>query len=296
MKADGIRSRWVDLPSPVHVAGLGGEGVPVVCVHGLGGSYANWIPSARSLRSVGQVDAIDLPGFGLSPPAPDGAGLDINRRVLDRYLRTLGRPAVLIGNSMGGAIALRQAAVAPETVERLVLVSPAAPWPFRRDLPDPLVAALFLAYMLPGVARLLLYGRRTLLSPEAVARWMLALCAARPERLGPEVVDLHVEVAERRRDIPGIDRAFTEATRSVIWSALRRGPHDRDVAAVQAPTLVIHGGEDRLVSAKAAERLAEMRPDWQVEILPDVGHVAMLEVPATFGRLVTEFLGERIAS
>lgn len=284
-------SRYVDIDGPVHIAELGGDGQPVVCVHGLGGSHANWAAAAPALRRLGHVTAIDLPGFGLTPPAGRRADLDANRRVLDRYLRSIGDPVILVGNSMGGAITLRQAAVAPETVSRLVLVSPAAPWDLGHIRLDPLVAAVLPAYTLPGLGRLLLLARRTLLSPEDVAEWIIEYCTAHPERITPELLALQIQVAEERLDIPGVDRAFVEATRSVILNVARRGPFDRDVAATTAPTLVIHGKADRLVPYQAARRLQSLRPDWQIEIIDDAGHIAMLEIPDRFGMIVEEFVG-----
>lgn len=291
-----IRSRYLDIDGPVHVAELGGEGDPVVCVHGLGGSYANWAAAAPGLGRLGAVSAIDLPGFGLTPPAGRRATVEANRGILDRYLRRLGRPVTLIGNSMGGAIALRQAARAPETVARLILVSPAAPWDSTVQPPNPFVGAMFSAYAFPGLAALVLWARRSLMTPQRVARWVLDLCAAHPERIPPEVFEMHVRLAEQRQHIPGIDRAFIRAARSIVRTTLHRTAYDREVAAVAAPTLVIHGDEDRLVPALAARRLGAIRPDWRIEILPDVGHIAMLEQVDLFVDSVEAFTASSVAA
>lgn len=272
----------------MHVADLGGEGSPVVCVHGLGGSYANWAGAAPYLRRLGHVTAIDLPGFGLTPPLGRSATVEANRALLHRYLRMLEGPVTLIGNSMGGTIALRQAARAPGTVERLVLVSPAAPWAFHRVRWDPVIMTLFLGYALPGLSSMMLLGRHRL-PPEHVARWILAVLAAHPERIDPELLSVHIRLAHQRNHIPDIDRAFIRGSRSVVLAALRRGSFDRDVISVSAPTLVVHGEQDRLVPPEAARRLGSLRPDWQVRILEEVGHVAMIEDPAGFGAMVESF-------
>lgn len=296
MSLDAIPSRYVDLgDGPIHIADFGGEGPPVVLVHGLGGSFINWVAAAPHLRSLGRLLAIDLPGFGLTPPAGRSASVYANRSVLNRYLEHLGLPATLIGNSMGGAIALMQAADAPDTVDRLILVSPAAP-PVWGVLPDATVAGLFAAYGVPGVARSLVAVRRSMVDPADVARWTLGLCSAQASRISPEVVELHVEVAERRKHYHGIDQAFLEAARSVVTFAGRRSVYDRKVAAVVAPTLVVQGRMDRLVHHRSTERLTSLRPDWRYELLEDVGHIAMLEVPAQFGRLVTSFAGAPAAA
>lgn len=291
-----ISTRYVDLGNgPLHVADLGGEGRPVVCIHGLGGSYVNWVPAAPHLAGLGRVQAVDLPGFGLTPPAGRSVSLRANRTALDEYLRSLEEPAVLVANSMGAALALLQAAECPETVERLVLVSPAAPRP-PRVAPDPLVATVFAAYVLPGLARAVVAARRTIIDPQRMTRLVLDLCTARPSRIPPEVLDQHVQVAERRRHLAGIDRAFVEAARSVLAFVARRTAYDEVVAAVSVPVLVIHGREDRLVPHEAISRLALLRPDWRFELLDDVGHVAMLEVPATVGNIVSAWVREERAA
>lgn len=295
MESGPLSSQYVDVDGLLHVADYGGTGAPIVCVHGLGGSHVNWMTAAPGLARFGHVTAPDLPGFGLSPAPPGGASFDSLRDSLDHYLRTLGGPVTLIGNSMGGTLSMVQAALAPETVSRLVLVSPAAPF-LPEERPDPLVAAWFAAYLAPGLGRLLVSGRRTFVDPATVSRWVLELCAARPSRLTPDILARHIEIAEQRQHLAGIDVAFLRAVRTLLAFVGRRRAFESLVAAVAAPTLVIHGEEDRLVPAVAARRLGALRPDWQVEILADVGHIAMLEVPVTFTELVEGWLrSERAA-
>lgn len=286
---------YVDIDGPVHIADLGGEGPPVVCVHGLGGSHVNWKAAAPHFRRLGRVTAIDLPGFGLTPPAGRSGSVHANTSVLDRYLRSFNRPVTLVGNSMGGTISLLVAAESPELVSRLVLVSPAVP-PAPGAAPDRLVLAMLGAYTMPGMARGLIAARRRHVDPEVVARWTLRLCAARVDRLPPGTLAAHVDLARRRSHLPGIDRAFVEATRSIVWLLGRRSRFDTVIGAVRAPTLVVHGQADRLVRYQSALRVGALRPDWRVEILDGVGHIAMLETPDLFGRLVMEFAGAATAS
>lgn len=296
MALEPFSSRYLDFGlGPVHVADMGGVGEPVVCVHGLGGSHANWVAAAPHLRGLGHVTAPDFPGFGLTPPAGRAADIESNRLLLGGYLRSLGRPATLIASSMGAAIAAKQAAKEPDTVSRLVLVSPASPLS-PGTAPDRVVTALFTAYALPGIAQAVMRARRNLIDPADIARWILQLCSARSTRIAPDVFALHVEVAERRRHMPGIDTAFIQAARSVVRFVARRNLFDRQIAAISCPTLVIHGRADRLVRYQSSQRLAELRPDWDLLVLDDVGHIAMLEVPVTFGRIVTDWAGGRLAA
>lgn len=288
-------SRYVEVGGAlVHEADFGGQGRPVVLVHGLGGSFANWVSVAGGLTGLGHVTAIDFPGFGLSP-AGSMATVSTHRQVLDSYLRSLGGPALVVANSMGGAVAIRQAAAAPETVDGLVLISPASPLADNR-LPDPEVTGVFALYLFPGLARTALAARRKRMTAEEVAAWTLDMCTVRSSRIPPDVFDLHVEVAKRRLHMPGGDRALVSTANSLLRALVRRREYDRAVVSVSAPTLLIQGREDRLVRPESSLRLGAIRPDWDIQILEDVGHVAMLEVPATLVGSVTGWAREAAAA
>lgn len=280
---------------PVHVADYGGSGPPLVCVHGLGGSHVNWVAMAAGLTDHWSVTAIDLPGFGLTPPVGRSGTIEANQRVLDAYLRSLGQPAFLVGNSMGGSIAVMQAAAAPDTVSRLLLISPAVA-PFRGVRPDPLVASLFALYLIPGLATLALGGRRRIQSPEEIARWTLDLCTAQTARIHPDVIDMHTTVAKQRLAYEGVDRAFVQATRSLILDLGNRPRVRRRIASVSSPTMVIQGRQDRLIPLAAGMALISLRPDWRVEVLEDVGHLAMLEAPLLLNRMVAGWVEEEPAA
>lgn len=281
-----IGSRFLDLgDGPVHVADFGGRGSPVVCVHGLGGSHVNWVACAEGLQALGHVTALDLVGFGLTPPLGRSASVEANRALLGRYLAGFDEPALVVANSMGGAIALAQAAAAPETVRGLVLVSPALPRPRHLAL-DAKVVAGFGLVLVPGLAKAAVAGRRIAMTPEESVRLTLDLCAAHPERLSPEVLEAHVDLARRRTEAGGWDEAFIEATRTLVAMLIRRFGFDRMISQIQAPALVVHGRRDRLVPYQAARRMGSLRPDWEIRLLEDVGHIAMLEVPHTFIELI----------
>src|SRR6266704_1878725 len=146
-----MRSRTVDLGGPVHFADFGGAGPTMVLVHGLGGSHLNWAAVGSALAARARVLAPDLAGFGRTPLAGRAATVQANRRLLDRFLDAVGDgPAILVGNSMGGLIAMLEAARRPAKVAGLVLVGPAQPRP-SRTLVDPIVALTFAAYALPGI-------------------------------------------------------------------------------------------------------------------------------------------------
>jgi pimeloyl-ACP methyl ester carboxylesterase len=280
-------SKYVDLDGPVHYLDFGGGGPPLVCVHGLSGSALNWIAVGPALAERHRVLALDLRGFGRTPMGA-GTRLGDNHRLLDRFLRVVvGRPAVVIGNSMGGLVAVLQAAAAPETVSSLVLVDPALPWRGHRRF-DPSLWAFFGSVLPPLMGEgTLAWGARRL-GPERVVRRVLLACCADAARVPEDLVRALVEQEVERLAMPRSHRALAQASRSLLWALGRRGLI-RTYAAIPAPVLVVHGGGDRLVPAAFSLAIGR-RFAWHVEVLPDVGHVPMMEVPADFVRVTLGWL------
>ena len=113
-------SRYLDLPcGTVNVYDYGGTGPLLLLVHGLGGSVANWDAVAPALTNHGHVLALDLPGFGLSPPGTDWS-LETHQTAIVELIEHLGAPALLMGNSMGGLLSEMVAARRPGDVARSV--------------------------------------------------------------------------------------------------------------------------------------------------------------------------------
>ena len=273
-------SRTIDLDGHTHYLDLGGpDGVPpLVCVHGLGGSHANWMAVAPSLAQHQHVYLPDLAGHGLTFPDHRRTDVGSNQRLLDRFLRDVaGAPAVLMGNSMGGMISILQAARHPETVSALVLVDPAVPGPLQR--PDPAVARHFIGYALPGVSGALLARRRSRLNPAQQVEQVLNMCCVDSTRVPVDVVEQLVALATRRQSVPGIDSAFLDAARSVMRQLVRREQFKAAMRSIEVPVLLLQGDRDRLVSADAAKMAARDHPHWELQIAEDVGHVPQLEVP-----------------
>ncbi|HEU4382122.1 MAG TPA: alpha/beta fold hydrolase [Anaeromyxobacteraceae bacterium] len=283
-----MKSLTVDLDGPVHYADFGGSGRPIVLVHGLGGSHLNWLPVGKRLAAHGRVLAIDLAGHGRTPSLGRTARIGANLRLLGRFLEAVaGASAVLVGNSMGGYLAMAEAAAEPHRVDSLVLVDPAVPNTRIRTW-DPLVVALFTAYALPGTgaAMMLLRGRR---GAERLVRATLALCCVDASRVSPETVQAHVELA-RERLASRAGRDFLAAQRSLMARLIRPRRFYRMVAGIRARALIVQGGSDRLVRVEAARVLAAARPDWRFELLEGVGHVPQLEAPERFLAAVEPWL------
>lgn len=265
------------------------DGEPALMVHGLGGSSTNWTDLMGLLAGHLRSEAIDLPGFGRSAPATDYSLRTHARAVVAHLERRAAAdgPVHLFGNSLGGAVSVRVAARRPDLVRSLTLVSPAFPALRPTAVSDPRLPLL----VVPGVAGLVQRAlrRRT---PEQRALAVLRLCVADPSTIAPERVREAVAEAERRAGLPHHDAAFTGSLRGLVaaYAAVGRGSAWRRAARVQAPTLVVWGHEDRLVSSDLAPKVAATVPDARLLVLPGVGHVAQMETPDVVARA---FLGLR---
>lgn len=279
----------------VSVADFGGEGEPMLLVHGLGGSHLNWAAVGPLLAKRFRVWAIDLIGFGYTAPAGRRTTVQANASLVHRFIEDqLRAPAHLAGNSMGGMISLCVAAEHPQSVRSLVLASPAVP----RDLfaaIDPRVAAIFGLVMIPRVGDYLLRLDRSRKTPDQYVEEMMALTCKDPAAVPRDVLELHYAFARTRDQRPWSVPAYLEAARSVVGRLLRRGVHDADLKKISAPALVFGGAHDVLVPIATIDRLARLRPDWKYLRVDHLGHVPMLEAPEFFAEEVSKWFDERQA-
>lgn len=274
-----MRLTTMDVDGPANVADFGGSGPLMVLLHGLGGSHANWLRLGPLLAERARVVAPDLPGFGYTRPDLRSTTVQGNARWVDRLIETLdGEPAILVGNSMGGLIAILEAVANPEMVAGLVLLNPALPLAPKepRDLQ---VTLAFSAYFVPGVGEAFVRRRARALGPEGMVRETFALCCVDPSRVPREVIDAHVSVVRDRARMPWADRSMLTAARSMLRLLLRRRQFMRVLERVDPPTLLISGEGDRLVKLAAAKVASLSRSDWTFRMLDGVGHVPQLEDP-----------------
>jgi len=281
----GAVSATTDLDGPVRHLDLGGPaGAPVVlCVHGLGGSALNWGLLAPFLSGSHRVLAVDLFGHGGSG-VPTGSRPDAvtaDRRLLDRFVREVVRePVVLLGHSMGGVLAVLQATAAPETIRRLVLLSPPVPGTAGRL--DLAIAAKLAFLRLPGVAGAVA-RQLAALPPEQVVDRQLRQATPHLHRIPAD--GIAAAVAQTRERATRTDAAAGQAEQ---WAALlgtmallaRPRAWRRTLAGVTVPTLWLHGADDPLAQVDRARALAATRPDWTFEARSGVGHLPALEDPA----------------
>ncbi len=289
-----MQSRTLELEGPVHVGEFGGTGQPVVCVHGLSGSSLDWQLAGPLLATLGRVVAPDLPGFGRTPPAGRATDVTANAALLALMLEYEG-PSLLIGNSMGGLIALLTAASRPDLVRGLVLLDAALPAPVTTRI-DPEVFRTFATYALPRVGEARLRRLKAVSTPESTVAEVLRSCCAEPDSLPPELIARFEAHARERRDLAYADAAYLTAARSLLRLLSRRRYMAKRIAEVSVPTLVVHGERDRLVPSATARTLVRRRPDWTLELLPGVGHLPQLEDPAGLADAVRRWwTGEQVA-
>jgi pimeloyl-ACP methyl ester carboxylesterase len=286
-------SRSVDIDGPVHYHDFGGSGPTLVCVHGLGGASINWMAVGHQLARDYRVLAPDLRGFGETRLGTGASTIDANQRLLDRFIREVaGSAVVLVGNSMGGLLSTLQAARHPETVSAAVLANPALPWRTRRRLEVP-IWALFGALLVPGLAEWQLRRRRERLGADRIAAQTLAICTVDPLRVPEPVREAHLELARRRADRPDGERALAQAARSLLGMLAHPRNFSTVYRSVRAPVMIVHGQRDRLVPVESSLAIGH-HYGWTVEVIPDVGHIPMLEVPDRFARLTLGWLGSSL--
>jgi pimeloyl-ACP methyl ester carboxylesterase len=264
---------------------------PALFVHGLGGSSTNWTDLMDELRQPparGQpgpalaCEALDLPGFGYSPPPADGDySIDGQAAsVIGLIEKRANWPVHLVGNSLGGAVCTRVAARRPDLVRTLTLISPALP-----DLRPRLVPLRVTLLCSPALGRWLATRAQRM---SAATRSELLLRdvyfdphSMRPVRRAEEIAEL-----TRRDGLEYASEVLIRTARGLVSEYLRRGPRSlwRDAARVKAPTLIIHGSHDRLVNPLLAARAARVFGRSRVVVLPRTGHVAMMERPTWVAR------------
>jgi pimeloyl-ACP methyl ester carboxylesterase len=280
----------LDIGGPLHVVEWPGPpGATIVCLHAVGGSALHWRVVAPRLARHGRVLAVDQIGFGQTPRAGRSAGVEGAQQVLARLLReTSAEPAVLIGHSMGSAVAVLQAVREPVSVRALVLTSALLP-PSYEGVSDRVALARFLVHraaLRAGGARRAL-GRRSTL--ERVIGEGLRGAAADPGAIDAALVRDSIELA-RAAGLRETTSSFAQAARSTFGLVTRVRTYRQMLDRIGCPVLLLHGGRDRTVPLSFAERVARDHPGWQLEVFPELGHLLQLEDPARWSDAIERWL------
>ncbi len=262
---DGIRAHYV----------VAGNGPPVVLLHGLGASVVAWRDNIMPLAARFTVYAVDIPGHGDSAKPSMAYTLDEGVDFVTGFLDAMGlETAALVGNSMGGLIALRAALEHSDRVSHLVLVDTAG---LGREV------SLFLRLM-----SVPLLGEVLERSSAKGAEAMLRVVFSGRDLITPELTDELTRV----RTSPGAKRAVLRMLRhGVGFRGVR--PHVRfedRLAGLSAPVLVVWGEEDRVFPVTQAVDAARDAPSVRLAVIPGCGHWPQMERAEEFNNLLLDFL------
>ena len=253
------------------------EGTPVVLVHGLGQNGArDWGKLIPALAAKYDVYALDLPGFGESDKGNQLYSPANFVRVIEAVIGArVGRPFVLIGHSMGGAVSLAYTAAYPQRVSRLILVDMAGV--LHRS-----VYAEFLGRLAAQYA--------TGVYPPADAPWFNAL--ARQVLTKVEAIPLAGELV---LGVPAMRQRMLRGDPNAIAAyALVEHDFGRALREVRAPTLLIWGSDDRVAPLRTGQMAAALIPEARLAVIEGTGHMPMLQAMSKFNALVLDELQGRL--
>ena len=269
--------RRVELPgASVNYVEIG-EGRPLVFVHGISGCWQNWLENLPHFAAAGRrCVALDLPGFGASPMPEWPIEMGAYGRLVRDFCAELGlEGATLVGNSMGGLIALEVALAAPEPFERLVLVSAAGiinTW-------RPEERAVVTAWGWRRLAPLFADRGRQIVARPRLRRIVFGSIVRYPNRLDDDLLVEQILGGLRQAD------AFEAALADLIRTDMRER-----LATLAMPTMIVWGQSDRVVPVAAGLSYHRRIPHSRLEIFERTGHVPQLERPLRFNSVLEDFL------
>ena len=283
-----LLQRWAPPPSElieikgqlVHLRDEGprADSAPMVLLHGTSASLHTWEGWANALRGQRRVISLDLPGFGLTGPwAGAYAGSPYTAQASAKFvldvLDHLGvQHFVAGGNSLGGEVAWHLALLAPDRVDKLILVDSGG-YAF-----DP--ESVPLGWRLATLPVLSWLGQHLL--PRALVAQGLHAVYADPNQVTEALVDRYYELTLRE----GNSAALAERMRT-----LERGREAAQIATLRLPTLILWGGRDRTIAPEFGQRFARDIPGSRLVQFDALGHVPQDEDPLRSVAPVKAFLG-----
>lgn len=252
---------------------------PVLLLHGIGRSLEDWAPQFDRLARTHRVIALDIPGFGFSDRPRQHITLPVLARGVAETVAALGekRPLHVIGNSLGGAVAMQLLAFEPEQVESLVLVNSAG---FGSEVTP---ALRLLA--LPGIGYL-----ATRHTTRLAAQMNERLIFADKSLVTKERIDHALAIAEQ----PGPGDVTYETARALATGRGIRPEWRTELIAAVAkhprPTLVVWGDRDRVLPAEHMNTARQLLPHAETHVYTGVGHMPQIECPDEFAELALTFL------
>jgi pimeloyl-ACP methyl ester carboxylesterase len=265
VEIDGINTHYV----------VAGEGSPVLLVHGLGASMVVWRENIAALSQRFRVYVIDLPGHGDSEKPDISYDAESMVEFLRKFVETLdvGKVAIM-GNSLGGGLALMTALAHPELVSKLALVSSAS---LGRE-----VSIWLRLPSLPIIGKMMTNG------PVDSTAFMLRKAVHDKSFATKELI------AELRRTnkLPGGREAVHKIIRNFIsiWGVRRPYVRARDLRSLKMPLLIVWGAEDKMIPVKHAYRAARANTGVDLHVFSNCGHLPQLERSSEFNGIILEFL------
>lgn len=249
------------------------DSVPIILLHGTSASLHTWQGWVDSLKTTRRVIRFDLPAFGLTGPSRDS---DYH---IEAYVRTVigvmdavdVHRAVLGGNSLGGNIAWHVAVAHPQRVERLVLVD-AAGYPFKSE-------SVPIGFRIARIPLLNQMMRHVL--PRAMVEQSVRNVYGDPSKVTPELVQQYYDLTRRAGNREAVVTRFRQQ---------RDGADTLAIRTIRQPTLILWGGNDRLIPPTTAARFGRDIAGSTVVIFPELGHVPHEEDPAVTFKVLKNFL------
>jgi pimeloyl-ACP methyl ester carboxylesterase len=292
--AQSLVARWAPAPSQfmdlhgqlVHLRDVGprDDAAPLVLVHGTSASLHTWEGWAAPLQTRRRVITFDLPGFGLTGPfsgryaAWNYSGDELARFVLELLDELRVQRFVIGGNSLGGEVAWRVATLAPQRVQRLVLVD-AAGYELR---PESMPIGFRLADT-PGVNRLFEW-----LLPRGLVESSVRDVYGDPSKVTPALIDRYFETTLRE----GNRRALVQRFQAQAIDQQAMATSVARIRALKLPTLILWGMRDRLIPPLMAQRFHADIAGSQLVLFEGLGHVPQEEDAAATVAALQKFLLE----
>jgi pimeloyl-ACP methyl ester carboxylesterase len=258
----------------------GGTGPVVLLIHGMAGSSSSWLPVMEDLAPHITYVAPDLPGHGRSDKPRGDYSLGAQASMLRDLLAALGHDrATVVGQSLGGGIAMQLAYQYPERCERLVLVCAGG---LGQD-----VMPLLRALAAPGVEYVLPVAFQPVIrsTVETFAGWA--------GKVGLKPAPATVEMWRSYTSLidPDTRTAFLHTLRSVVdVKGQRVSARDRLYLTERVPTLLVWGEDDPIIPVSHAYEAHEAMPGSRLEVIEGAGHFPHCEDPRRFARLLVDFV------
>ncbi len=281
--AEDLGTRWATPPSEfvlvdgmkVHLRDEGprDDPNPIVLLHGTSSSLHTWDGWAQALQAKHRVIRVDLPGFGLTGPTPDGNyQMPVYSHFVASLMDTLQvQHAVLAGNSLGGYVAWKTAVDYPDRVSKLILVDAAGYATTATSVP--------IGFKLAQIP--MLSGLMANILPRKVIESSLRNVYGDPSKITTELIDRYYELALRTGNRKSLAARFSQN---------KAGEFEAQILQIKQPTLVIWGGLDRLIPPENAEKFRRDIANSQVVMFDNLGHVGHEEDPAATVAAAKAFL------